>query len=172
MGSVTIFAGNFPPRGWMFCQGQLLAIGEYEALFSLLGTTYGGDGQTTFALPNIAGRGCVQPGQASGGSNWILGQQQGAETVTLTSNQMPAHNHSLLANSAAGTNATPTGLVPAMGVDGGSGNEYPIYETTADATMAAGSVGIAGNSQPHDNMSPYLAINYIICVEGIYPSRN
>jgi microcystin-dependent protein len=168
IGQVTIFAGNFAPQGWMLCQGQLLSISQYEAVFSVLGTTYGGDGQTTFALPNIAGRAPVHPGQSTS----ELGQFNGAEMVTLTSAQMPAHNHSILANSAAGTSALPSGQVPSMGLDGGSGTEYNIYETTADGTMAANSVTMSGGNQPHDNMSPFLAINYIICIEGIFPSRN
>jgi microcystin-dependent protein len=172
MGQITIFAGNFPPQGWKFCQGQILPISEYEALYTILGTTYGGDGQTTFALPNLSGRSPVSSGQLKGGSNWQLGQINGSETVTLTTSQLGSHNHSVTANNTNGATATPTGQVPAKGLDGGSGTEYTIYETTSNAAMSAASISPSGGSQPHNNMAPFLAINYIICIEGIYPARN
>jgi microcystin-dependent protein len=172
MGQITLIAGNYAPQGWMLCQGQLLAIAQYDALYSILGTTYGGDGQTTFGLPNLAGRSAVHPGAGPGLSGWEAGQMNGTESVTLTTPQLATHSHGILANNTVGTTSVPTGQVPAKGLDGGSGTEYTIYETTSNTQMAAGSVTPSGGSQPHDNMAPFLAINYIICVEGVYPARN
>ncbi|WP_426756414.1 phage tail protein [Myxococcus sp. Y35] len=169
IGQIMMFAGNFPPRGWAFCQGQLLSIAQNTALFSILGTTYGGNGQTTFALPDLRGRYPMQPGQGPGLSPRTLGEQGGSETVTLLANQMPAHNHSLNVSSQQGDTETPVGTVLA------ADNNATILNYRAapiDGTMNPAAIGAAGGSQPHNNMSPFLCINFIIALEGIYPSRN
>lgn len=171
---IRLFAGNFAPRGWAFCQGQILSIAQNTALFALLGTTYGGNGQTTFALPDLRGRVPVGTGQGPGLSNVTLGEVGGAPTHTLIITEMPAHNHTAqtTVNAAAtGTTTSPSGNYPA-----GSTARDNIYNNTSNATMNPGMaqtmVGIAGGSQPHNNMQPYLGLNYIICMEGIFPSRN
>lgn len=171
LGEIRIFAGNFAPQGWFLCQGQLLPISQYEALYNLIGTTYGGDGQTTFGLPNLQGRGPVHIGQGLGLSNYVLGQASGSETVTLTSNQMPAHTH--LFQAGVNTDGTKTTLFDGT-------NAYPgvtsgaTYASTTDSTMGTmtGPGGITGGNQPHENMQPFLAVNFIIAYEGIYPSQN
>lgn len=163
IGQVTLFAGNFAPRGWAFCSGQLLSIAQNTALFSILGTTYGGNGQTTFALPDLRGRVPLGPGQGPGLSNVVLGQQGGVENVTLTQAQAPAHGHPVAASNAAATAARPGGNLPA-----GNG----AYGAAADTTMNPAMVGAAGGSQPHENRQPYLGMNFIIALEGIFPARN
>lgn len=168
IGEIRIFAGNFPPRGWQFCQGQLLSIAQNTALFSILGTTYGGNGQTTFALPDLRGRAPMQPGQGPGLSPRTLGEQGGSETVTLISNQMPAHTHTLNASGTTGTSSSAGGAVLAGTAPGEGGP----YGSTVDTTLAPQSIGAAGGSQPHNNMPPFLCVNFIIALEGIYPSRN
>ena|SRR5438128_8975221 len=165
IGQITLFAGNFAPRGWAFCNGQLLSIAQNTALFSILGTTYGGNGQTTFALPDLRGRVPVHAGQGPGLSNYDLGQQGGAESVTLTTAQMPAHTHPANANDSAATTNRPGGGVPARG---GSYADAPDGSTTLDPAA----VGSAGGDQPHTNVQPYTTLNYIIAIEGIFPSRN
>jgi microcystin-dependent protein len=173
IGQITLFAGNFAPRGWAFCQGQLLSIAQNTALYSILGTTYGGDGRTTFALPDLQGRSPIQQGQGAGLSNYVLGQQGGNETVTLQNSQMPAHNHSLNVNNTSGTTGNPTNAYPGFAVNSETGSEFPVYDAAApNGTMNAGVIGLNGGSEPHENRPPYLALNYIICLEGIYPSRN
>jgi microcystin-dependent protein len=172
IGEIRMFAGNFPPRGWQFCQGQLLSIAQNTALFSILGTTYGGNGQTTFALPDLRGRYPMQPGQGPGLSPRTLGEQGGSETVTLISNQMPAHTHSLVASGALGDQAVPEGHYNAVVPDPNTQQPLNAYGTTPTTTMAPGAIGVAGGSQPHNNMSPFLCLNFIIAMEGIYPSRN
>jgi microcystin-dependent protein len=161
IGSVILFAGNFAPRGWAFCDGQLLSISQNTALFSILGTTYGGNGQTTFALPDLRGRAPVGPRQGPGLANHDLGEVGGVENVTLNVGQMPAHNHSLPASGAEQETNNPTNAVPAKG---------GVFGTTANTNMAP--MSVAGASQPHENRPPYLGLNYIIALEGIYPSRN
>jgi len=169
---IRLFAGNFAPRGWAFCQGQILSIAQNTALFSLLGTTYGGNGQTTFALPDLRGRVPVGTGQGPGLPSVNLGEMAGAPTHTLISTEMPAHNHTAQATgvSSAGNTTAPGGAAWA-----GSTARDNVYSTSAPNTpMAANtvSVGLAGGSQPHNNMQPYLGMNYIIALEGVYPSRN
>ncbi len=166
LGSITLFGGNFAPRGYMFCQGQIIAISQNSALFALLGTTYGGDGQTTFALPNLAGRAPVHQFQGPGLSNYIIGQTLGVEAVTLTSTQMPAHTHVVNANSTVTGGTGPAGAVWAQP---GSGQPYAAAPNTAMNPLALNS---AGGNQPHENMMPFLALNFIIAVEGVFPSRN
>lgn len=167
IGQITLFAGNFAPRGWALCQGQILSIAQNTALFSILGTTYGGNGQTTFALPDLRSRVAVGQGQGPGLSSYALGQQGGTESVTLTINQLAAHNHPYtpVAFSDTGTQTRPNG--------GYLATQDNLYSPTTDQTaMGAQTTGPAGGGQPHDNIEPYTTLNYIICTEGIYPSRN
>jgi microcystin-dependent protein len=164
VGEIRMFAGNFAPAGWALCQGQTLAISENDVLFNLIGTTYGGDGQTTFNLPNLASRVPVHMGTGAGQS-YVIGQSAGAEQVTLTTTQIPAHSHVPLCNSAAGTKASPQNDVWAA-------LDSNIYSDVAPSViMAPSALGSAGGSQPHDNMVPFLAINFIISLFGIFPSQ-
>jgi microcystin-dependent protein len=172
IGEIRIFAGNFPPRGWQFCQGQLLSIAQNTALFSILGTTYGGNGMTTFALPDLRGRVPMQPGQGPGLSPRTLGEMGGSENVTLLHNQMPAHNHSVNASNAQGDNPVPDGGVWAVSIEPNSGAPLNNYGGAPTTTMSPQSIGVAGGSQPHTNVQPFLCVNFIIALEGIYPSRN
>ena len=171
MAEIRCFAGNFPPLAWMFCDGQILSIAQNTALFSLLGTMYGGDGQTTFALPNLNGRVPVGTGQGPGLPNVVQAEMAGEPSHTLLSTEMPMHNHTGTAPAAtASTTATPSAAVAPAPASLGAGVSKSFG--TADATLVAPTLGLAGGSQPHNNMQPYLGMNYIICVEGIYPSRN
>jgi microcystin-dependent protein len=171
IGEIRMFAGNFAPRGWSLCQGQLLSIAQNTALFSILGTTYGGNGQTTFALPDLRGRAPMNPGQGPGLSPRTLGEQGGTETVTLLANQMPAHNHMLAASGAQGDQFSPEGHVPAVLVDANTQQPANQYGASPNTTMNPASISVAGGSQPHQNMSPFLCVNFIIALEGIFPSR-
>ncbi|MBO9592056.1 MAG: phage tail protein [Niabella sp.] len=166
---IVLFGCNFAPRGWAFCQGQILSIAQNTALFSLLGTTYGGNGQTTFALPDLRGRVPIGFGQGPGLSNYVLGQVGGTENVTLTINQIPAHTHALMATAEAGDTSDPTGAFPAN--TGALDKEYKQAPVNKIA-MNAAAVETKGGSQPHTIMQPYLALNYCIALEGIFPSRN
>ena len=167
IGEIRMFAGNYAPQGWAFCQGQLLSISQNTALFSILGTTYGGDGRVTFALPNLSGRVPVGVGQGAGLTNRQLGEVSGTETVTLTTAQMPAHSHTVNAVTADGNQNLPTNSFPA--------NTKTLdkeYSTVApNTTMNPTMIGVSGGSQPFSIMQPSLGMNYIICVNGIYPSR-
>jgi microcystin-dependent protein len=193
LAEIRLFAGNFAPLGWSFCQGQLMSIAENTALFSLLGTTYGGDGQVTFALPDFRGRLATGTGSGPGLSSMDLGQMAGSESVALVITEMPMHNHTATiqgaptvsvssgnatqtAATAGASIATPGSLVsrafvatlgyntttPDIALNAASMNLAPVTVTT----------GLNGGSQPHDNMQPYLGMNFIIATEGIYPSRN
>ena len=168
IGEIRMFAGNFAPKDWAFCQGQLLSISQNTALFSILGTTYGGDGRVTFALPNLSGRVPVGVGQGAGLTNRQLGEMSGTETVTLTTAQMPAHSHTVNAVTADGNQNLPTNSFPA--------NTKTLdkeYSTVApNTTMNPTMIGVSGGSQPFGVMQPSLGMNYIICVNGIYPSRS
>ena len=166
LGEIMMFAGNFAPRGWALCNGQLLPIAQNTALFSLLGTTYGGNGQTTFALPDLRGRAPIHVGQGPGLSDRVLGQYGGEETHTLTWNEMPNHSHPAYAHAENGTSDTPTGLLPARNPAG-----VPQYAAGADVTMSPEAIGNAGGGQPHDNMQPYLVINFCIALQGVFPSQ-
>lgn len=157
---------NFAPKGWAFCSGQLLPISQNTALFSLLGTTYGGDGRTTFALPNMQGRVMINAGQGPGLSLYDQGQTGGEATHTLTQNEMPAHSHGFQASTATGTVTTPAGNLYAASA---SGKQYGQGPTTA---MSANAVAGAGGGQPHNNMMPYGTLNCIIALQGIFPPRN
>jgi len=161
LGEIKMVGFTFAPRGWAFCDGSLLSIASNDALFSLLGTTYGGDGNTTFALPDLRGRIPFHQG-----NSLVLGQPGGSETVTLTANQLPAHAHGLSANSSAGTNSSPAGGFWAQSQLG----EYST--TTPSHSMAPAAIGSTGGSQPHDNLPPFLTINFVIALEGIYPSQS
>ncbi len=172
IGEIRMFAGNFAPRGWQFCNGQLLAISQWSAVFALLGTTYGGNGQTTFGLPDLRGRAPLHWGTGNGLSPYSLGQVGGVENVTLLSTQMPAHTHALNANTGLGEATTPTGNVPAMVGDPNAGTTYSAYSPMANTAMGATAIGAAGSSQPHSNLQPYLCVSFIIALEGIFPSRN
>lgn len=172
IGQITLFAGNFAPRGWAFCQGQILSIAQNTALFSILGTTYGGNGQTTFALPDLRGRVPVGTGQGPGLPSIDLGEQAGEPAHTLMTAEMPAHSH---AAQAAGVAAGGSSAGPGGGTWAASTARDNLYSNAApDSPMAAGniSVGTAGGSQPHNNMQPFTGLNYIIALEGIFPSRN
>lgn len=160
VGEIRIFAGNFAPAGWMFCEGQLLPISENETLFNLIGTTYGGDGQSTFALPDLRGRLPMHQG-----NGFTLAETGGAEEITLTINQIPAHSHPLLGSLGNGSQSSPAGAVLA------SSTLIKAYAAeTADATMAANSISTVGGSQPHTNFQPYLCVDFIISLFGIFPS--
>ena len=163
VGEIKMVGFPFAPRGWALCQGQLLSIAQNTALFSLLGTTYGGNGQTTFGLPDLRGRAPMNWGQGPGLSGHDIGQMGGTETVTLTVPQMPAHTHPIGASGAGGDNTNPAGNYMAVA-------SSDIYSENSGAQMA--NPGVIGNSQPHDNMPPYLAVTFIIALEGIYPPRD
>ena len=166
VGEIRMFAGNFPPVGWMFCDGNLLPISENETLFQLIGTTYGGDGESTFALPNLQSRVPIHQG-SNGGLTFVLAETGGAEEVTLTTAQLPAHNHPLLASADTATAIGPGGNLP-----GTTNVSKKIYAGAASPTaaMAPTSIGPTGGSQPHENLQPYLCINFIISLFGIFPS--
>lgn len=201
IGEIRAFGGTFAPMNWLFCQGQSMQISEYTALFALTGTTYGGDGVTTFNLPNIASRVVVGAGQGTGLSAYNLGQVRGEESHSLTLSELPAHNHqasptfsttagsvdiSLNAVAAPGYEASPVGNYLAQdssGTDniyaseGSSSNLVSLNSKAAQVSklsppLATVNVGVAGGSVPHNNIQPVLAVNYIICIEGLFPSRN
>jgi microcystin-dependent protein len=167
---VRIFPCNFAPKGWAFCDGQLLAISQNTALFSLLGTTYGGNGQSNFALPNLQGRSPLQPGQGPGLSLYDLGEQGGSENVTLINTEMPAHTHNARAS-------TTDGSLPAPGSNAwaipGADRDLFIYNAGANnqVNMAPDALNISGNNQPHNNLMPYLTLTYCIALQGIFPQR-
>ena len=174
VGEIRLFAGNFAPVGWMFCEGQTLPIADYEILFTLIGTTYGGDGQNTFALPDFRGR---APISVSSGNS--MGQMGGTETVTLTGTQIPAHRHPMqVANVPGTTNVPSPGVMPAKAADiefpGGTKQVMTYAKDNAGGEIQANpqSVNPQGFSQPHDNMKPFVGINYIISLYGIYPQQN
>ena len=164
IGEIKMFGGNFAPQGWAFCNGQLLPIAQYDALFNLIGTTYGGDGQTTFALPDLRGRTPIHMNSA-----YPQGAMVGTEAVTLTQQQMATHSHLAAALTGGGSANNPGGQVWA----GSSLSDNKYTDTlTAQATLNPATIQNTGGNQPHDNMQPYLVINFIIALEGIYPSQN
>ncbi|WP_165768055.1 phage tail protein [Flavobacterium plurextorum] len=166
IGQISMFAGTFAPRGWLFCNGQLLPIPQYSTLFSIIGTTYGGDGINNFALPDLRGRVPVGQGQGPGLSPRNLGETSGNENVTLTISNMPAHNHQLNASTAVGTSNVPTGNVLA--------NTSVLdkeYNGSPNTAMNNASIGISGSNAPVTIMQPFQTINFIIAIEGIYPPR-
>ena len=161
VGEIRMFAGNFAPAGWMFCEGQLLPISENETLFQLIGTTYGGDGESTFALPDLRGRLPIHQG-----NGFILAETGGVEEVTLTSNQIPAHSHAFVVNGGQGSTPNPSDQV----VLAGSPNLDLYTVDVANQALAATSIGPVGGSQPHTNFQPYLCVDFIISLFGIFPS--
>jgi microcystin-dependent protein len=183
LGQITVYPYPFPPYGWMDCAGQLLPISQYAALFSLLGTNYGGNGTTNFGLPDLQGRVPVGQGTAVTGTTYLMGETDGAENVTVLTAEMPAHTHGLVATTVAGTTNTPTGNILAMPqtvtqsgtprapiVATESGNLY--VAAAPDTTLAPTSVGPAGGSQPHNNIQPSLTLRYCICLSGAFPVRS
>ena len=162
VGEIRMFAGNFAPAGWMFCEGQLLPISENETLFQLIGTTYGGDGESTFALPDLRGRIPIHQG-----NGFILAETGGAEEITLTINQIPAHSHPLLATSNTATDSLPTNNVMAQSKTAGI---FMYLEDNTTVNMAPTSIDPVGGSQPHTNFQPYLCVDFIISLFGLFPS--
>ncbi|HYE26928.1 MAG TPA: tail fiber protein [Allosphingosinicella sp.] len=165
IGEIRLFAGNFNPAGWEFCDGQLIPISENDALFTLIGTTYGGDGQETFALPNLQSRIPLHQGDGPSTSSRIIGESGGVESVTLTVQQIPAHSHPMVVSGNTGTGTAPQNNVLA------SGSPVSVFRpaTIPNQPMNAAAVGPTGGSQPHDNMHPFLCINYIISMFGLFP---
>lgn len=170
VGEIRIFCGNFAPRGWAFCNGQLLAISSNTALFSLLGTNYGGNGVSTFGLPNLQGRNPLHRGQGPGLTSYVLGEIGGVETVTLNSTQIPSHTHTAQADSTGGG-----GTAPTAGAYWGTvarGGTPPYGPATNLAAMNPALLSNVGGGLPHNNMSPYLALTFIVALQGIYPARS
>lgn len=165
LGQISLYAFNFAPRGWATCDGQLLPIAQNQALFALLGTSYGGNGVQNFALPNLRGRVPVHWGQGPGLSNYVVGESVGSENVTLLSTQMPQHAHQVVASGNPPSQGGPANAVWA------TGSTSP-YASSANAAMAAGALTAAGGSQPHPNIAPSLVLNCCIALQGIFPSRN
>lgn len=173
IGEIIMFGGNFAPRGWALCDGQLLSISSNSALFSILGTTYGGDGRTSFALPDLRGRAALHPGHGSGLTNRRLGERGGAENVTLSTAQLPAHNHPGKARCVSGTGNSNVAAGNAWSADLGV-SSATYHSGPADADMLANTVATdnVGGGQGHPNMQPFLCVNFIIALVGVYPSRN
>lgn len=163
IGEIRPVPYNFAPRGWQLCQGQLLAISQNTALFSLFGTTYGGDGQQTFALPDLRGR--VPVGQGPG---YAMGQRGGVEQVTLMASQLPVHSHTAFCTNNAGVAAAPSGAIWATDGSGATAE----YDSPPNATMHPAAIGLTGGGQPHENRQPYLTINFIVSLFGVFPARN
>jgi len=165
IGEIRLVGFNFAPMNWAFCDGSLISISDNSALFTLIGTTYGGNGQTTFALPNLLGRIPLHQGTGTGGT-YVIGQLAGTETVTLNTNQIPSHNHQALATSNAGTVGTPVAnVVPAT-------STIKIYDAPTTVVAMSAVTGPTGGSQPHENVMPFQCVNYIICLFGIFPSQS
>jgi microcystin-dependent protein len=167
VGEIRMFAGNFAPNGWMFCEGQTLPISENEVLFQLIGTTYGGDGEETFNLPNLASRVPIHMGTGPDGTTYQIGEMAGTEQETLSTQQIPIHSHVLTGSAATGTEAPPTGALLAT-----STTLQPYAQVSpSDASFSANSITPVGGSQPHENTQPFLCINFIISLFGVFPSQ-
>ena len=171
LGEIRITPYNFAPKGWAFCNGQHLQIIQNTALFSLLGTSYGGNGQTTFGLPNLQNSAPIQQGQGPGLSSYDLGQTGGASTVTLTQAEMPTHAHAVACDPAAGSQQGAAGGVWAASAAGRASPPYYSVAATGLIPMSPAAITLTGGSQPHNNRSPHLGLNFIIAVEGVYPAR-
>jgi microcystin-dependent protein len=167
IGEIRMAGFNFAPVGWAYCRGQMLAIAQNDALFALIGTTYGGDGVTTFALPDLRGRLPINQGQGPGLGNYVMGQQAGAETVTLLTTQIPTHSHVVNAASDGTRNADPGGNL----LGSGEADVY-THDGANTVSLSANVIAPSGGTQPHENMQPFLCINFIIALEGVFPSRN
>jgi microcystin-dependent protein len=166
VGEIRMVGFNFAPAGWAYCDGALLPISENDTLFNLIGTTYGGDGQETFALPNLQSRVPIHMGQGPGLSNYVFSEMGGVEDVTLTTAQIPAHSHSPLASASPGTTSNPGGAYWAGAASGA------LYATGSASEQMSAQPAIAGGSQPHSNLQPYLTINFVISLFGVYPQPN
>jgi microcystin-dependent protein len=164
IGEVRIFAGSFAPQGWFLCNGQLVPIAQYTTLFGVIGTRYGGDGVTTFALPDLRGRVPIHAGQGPGLSNYPLAQQGGSEGHALTTSEIPAHTHTVAASAAVGTSDGPAGRTFARSL-----SATPEYAAGADTTMAAAAAAASGGGSAHNNMAPYLGLTFIIAYAGLTP---
>ncbi len=174
VGEIRLFGGNFPPAGWAFCDGQLMAISEYDTLFNLIGTTYGGDGQSTFGMPDMRGRVPVHMGTAAG-QTYVIGLQAGVETVTLTQTTTPQHTHLMSTNASPGAfdKASGSTIFSDLGPSGVAMNAYIPFTGTNQVVLSGQAVtATTTGNQPHDNMQPYLGVNFIISLYGIYPSQN
>lgn len=167
IGEIRLFGFNFAPPGWAFCSGQILPINTNEALFAILGTTYGGNGVTNFALPDLRGRLAVHPGQGPGLSYYQLGEIVGTESVTLITTEMPTHSHALLASQNAATTTSPGSGVVHAAVSGDT-----LYRTAGSSVGMSGTTDVAGSGQAHENRMPGLCLNYCIAIDGIFPARN
>ncbi len=166
IGDIRMFAGNFPPNGWAFCNGQLIPISENDALFILIGTTYGGDGQETFALPNLQSRFPIHKGTGPSGVTYQLGEAAGTEQETLTTQQIPSHNHAWLGSTNTATSASANGTVI------GKSTQVDMFINAVPSDpLAPNALGPAGGSQPHENVQPFLCINYIISLFGVFPTQ-
>ena len=171
VGEIRVFGGNFAPAGWALCNGQSIAIDQNQALFALIGTTYGGDGMNTFNLPNLQGRSLIHQGTSPTGTTYVEGQSGGAETVTLIPTQLPSHTHGLSGSAVAGTSAAPGPTVAMAATPAGE----PVYDTVAANQVALANQAVSpasGGSGTHDNRQPYLAVTFIISLFGIFPARN
>jgi microcystin-dependent protein len=169
VGEIRMFGGNFAPAGWAFCAGQLMPISENETLFNLIGTTYGGDGQETFALPDLQGRIPIHAGTGSSGTTFTIGEKSGVESVTLTTQQIPAHNHAPLATTDPGDQSTPVNNFWSAAFTGDQ-----IYDPaiTPSGTMNTTLIQGSGGSQPHENIAPYLCVSFILSLFGVFPTQN
>jgi len=170
IGEIRCMGFNFAPRGWSFCDGQIMPINQNTALFSILGTNYGGNGQTTYGLPDLRGRAVMGPGDGPGLSNHELGEKSGSESVTLTAQNIPAHTHRLFASNSVGNTNSPAGAALAIGA-----KATPLYAPASGASttpMQAQTLAATGSGQAHNNMQPYIAMNFVISLQGVYPSRN
>jgi len=176
IGEIRCFGFNFAPQGWAFCNGQLMAISQNDALFAILGTTYGGDGSTTFGLPNLQGQIPMHWGNGPGGFNTVLGQVQGQSSVTLTTNQIPAHAHTITAMELAAGGIVERTASPSsnsfLSESEPPNGVYLKIPSALDAPFSSKAISLQGGSQPHDNMQPYLVLNFCIALEGIFPARN
>ena len=166
IGEIRMFGGSFAPVGWMFCDGATLAISENETLFQLIGTTYGGDGQSTFNLPDLRGRTPIHMGTGKNGTTYQLAEQAGEESVTLTVQQIPSHTHPFVGAATAGNAVTPSGNLPAN-----SFSVKPYINESPDGNFNQNAIGPVGGSQPHENLQPYACINFIISLFGVFPSQ-
>jgi microcystin-dependent protein len=174
LGEIRMFGGNFAPRGWVMCDGQLLSIAENDTLYVLLGTTYGGDGQNTFGVPDLRGRVPTHQGSRSGQS-YVIGQLAGSESVTLNPSQLPSHTHPTFAVSVAGAVAVPTAatMISDQGPAGQNISAYAPYNSANEQiALSANSTSLAGGNQPHNNMQPYVGVNFILAIAGIFPPQN
>ena len=173
LGEIKLFAGNFQIRGWAYCNGQLLSIAQNDALYTLLGTTYGGDGVNTFALPNLQSRVLIHQGTGGGLTTRVLGESSGVENASVSTTQLPAHTHQVIAATADGTTTSPANALPAApSLPGSFGYLSGTATGTTDAAPAPTAISSVGNSVPHNNIMPVLALNYLIALEGVYPQQN